>query len=40
MIRSLSKARSYPAKRLANEFGVSEVTIHNIIYKKTWRHLL
>ncbi len=39
-IRSLSKPRYYTAKRLAEEFKVSEVTIHNIIYGRTWRHLL
>ena len=39
-IRSLYKPRIYPANRIAKEFNVSEVCVYNIIYKRTWKHLL
>jgi hypothetical protein len=39
-IRSKFIPRKYSRKKLSLEYNVSEATIKDIIYKRTWKHLL
>ena len=38
-IRSMYETGKYTKKALGEIFSVSDVTIHNIVYRKKWKHL-
>jgi ribosome-binding protein aMBF1 (putative translation factor) len=38
-IRRLYEGGGWQQKQLAAEFGVSEMTIHYIVHRRTWKHV-